>query len=144
MAPGRGMARPEPARCATLFVYGTLMRTSGLPLARKLVNQSIFLGLGWISARLYSLGSYPGAVRSKEPRDKVYGEAVRLLSPAMSLAWLDRYEGCLQGGLEPQAYERVILPVTLKSGGQLNAWVYVYNLPVSGARRLPDGRFMPG
>ncbi len=134
----------EPARPAALFVYGTLMRASGHPMAKRLVRQSLPLGPSWISARLYSLGAYPGAVYLEEARDKVYGEAVRLLSPAQTLGWIDRYEGCDHRGRELQAYERVILPVTLRSGGKLNAWVYLYRLAVSDARRLPEGRFICG
>ncbi len=125
----------------TLFVYGTLMRASGHPMAARLESQSLYLGPGSISARLYKLGSYPGAVQSDKARDIVRGDVVKLLRPASTLAWLDKYEGCDAGAPEPRAYERVIAPVILSAGERRNAWVYFYTLPVHRARHVPHGRF---
>ena len=125
-----------------LFVYGTLMRASGHPMAARLENQSLYLGPGRISARLYSIGSYPGAVASDKARDSVHGDVVKLLRPAAALAWLDQYEGCGSGAPEPQAYERVIAPVILSAGERLYAWVYFYTKPVHAARRIARGRFL--
>ena len=127
---------------ATLFVYGTLMRASGHPMAARLESQSFYLGPGRISARLYKLGSYPGAVPSDKARDSVQGDVVKLLRPASTLAWLDKYEGCGAGAPEPQAYQRVIAPVVLSAGESLNAWVYFYKMPVHRARHIPHGRFL--
>jgi gamma-glutamylcyclotransferase (GGCT)/AIG2-like uncharacterized protein YtfP len=130
------------ADIATLFVYGTLMRASGHPMAVRLGSQSLYLGSGRISARLYNLGSYPGAVPSDKIRDSVHGDMVKLLRPASTLAWLDKYEGCCADTAEPQAYERVIAPVVLRTGETRDAWVYFYNGPVHRARRVPHGRFL--
>jgi gamma-glutamylcyclotransferase (GGCT)/AIG2-like uncharacterized protein YtfP len=125
-----------------LFVYGTLMRACGHPMAARLNRQSLYLGPGTISARLYNLGHYPGAVSSDKPQDSVHGNVVKLLWPAATLAWLDRYEGCGAGAPEPQAYERVIAPVVLGAGERRDAWVYFYKMPVRAARRVPHGRFL--
>jgi gamma-glutamylcyclotransferase (GGCT)/AIG2-like uncharacterized protein YtfP len=125
-----------------LFVYGTLMHGSGHPMARRLRRQSEYLGAGWIGAKLYSLGWYPGAVPSSERGARVHGDAMRLRNPAATFAWLDAYEGCAPGQPEPRAYERVIVPVTLNSGDKLDAWVYFYKLPIRSAKHLPDGRFV--
>jgi len=122
------------ADIATLFVYGTLMRASGHPMAMRLGSQSLYLGPGRISARLYNLGSYPGAVPSDKAWDSVHGDVVKLLRPASTLAWLDKYEGCGAGAPEPQAYERVIAPVILRAGERRDAWVYFYKMPVHRAR----------
>lgn len=130
------------ADIATLFVYGTLMRASGHPMAMRLESQSLYLGSGRIAARLYNLGSYPGAVPSDKTRDSVHGDMVKLLRPASTLAWLDKYEGCCADTAEPQAYERVIAPVVLRTGETRDAWVYFYKKPVHRARRVPHGRFL--
>lgn len=130
------------ADIATLFVYGTLMRASGHPMAMRLESQSLYLGAGCIAARLYNLGSYPGAVPSDKTRDSVHGDMVKLLRPASTLAWLDKYEGCCADTAEPQAYERVIAPVVLRTGETRDAWVYFYKKPVHRARRVPHGRFL--
>jgi gamma-glutamylcyclotransferase (GGCT)/AIG2-like uncharacterized protein YtfP len=127
---------------ATLFVYGTLMPASGHPMAARLKAQSRYLGPGRIAAKLYNLGSYPGAVPSDEARDSVHGDVVKLLRPAATLAWLDEYEGCGAGAPEPHAYQRVIAPVVLSTGESLNAWVYFYKMPVHRARQVPYGRFL--
>jgi gamma-glutamylcyclotransferase (GGCT)/AIG2-like uncharacterized protein YtfP len=127
---------------ATLFVYGTLMRAYRHPMAVRLSGQSRYLGPGCISAKLYNLGSYPGAVPSDKPQDSVHGDVVELLRPASTLAWLDTYEGCGAGAPEPRAYERVIAPVIFDTGERRDAWVYFYKMPVGDARRLPHGRFL--
>ena len=130
------------AGSSILFVYGTLMHASGHAMALRLRHQSIYLGPGRIFARLFNLGSYPGAVPSDKARDSVHGDVVKLLQPASTLAWLDRYEGCGAGAPEPQAYERVIAPVVLSNGERRNAWVYFYKKPVGRARCIPQGRFL--
>lgn len=125
-----------------LFVYGSLVRCSGHPYAKRLQIQSLYLGPGRISARLYNLGSYPGAVPSDNARDSVHGDVVKLLRPAATLAWLDEYEGCGADAPEPHAYQRVIAPVVLSTGESLNVWVYFYKMPVHRARQVPHGRFL--
>lgn len=125
-----------------LFVYGTLMRTSGHPMALRLASQSILIGAGCISARLYQIGSYPGAVASDKAQDSVHGDVVKLLRPVFTLAWLDRYEGCGERAPELGAYERVIAPVRFATGGASHGWVYFYRLPVHRARRIPNGRYL--
>lgn len=126
----------------SLFVYGTLMRASGHPMAVRLQGQSLYLGQAFLSARLYTISSYPGAVLSDKAGDRVHGDVVKLLRPAFTLAWLDDYEGCGVGAPEPQSYQRAIAPVVLSTGGRCNAWVYIYKMPVRQARRLPHGRFV--
>ena len=127
---------------AALFVYGTLMRASGHPMAVRLQSQSLYLGPGCICAKLYKLGSYPGAVPSDKARDSVHGDVVKLLRPAATFAWLDKYEGCGAGAPEPHAYARVIAPVVLRTGERRDAWVYFYDMPVHRAWRVPHGRFL--
>ena len=132
----------DEASITTLFVYGTLMRASGHPMAVRLNQQSLYLGPGRIRARLYRLGGYPGAVPSDKAQDSVHGDVIKLLRPAFTLAWLDAYEGCGPAAPEPWAYERVITPVVLSAGENLNAWVYFYQKPVRHDRRIPHGRFL--
>jgi gamma-glutamylcyclotransferase (GGCT)/AIG2-like uncharacterized protein YtfP len=137
------MPNPTSSPVATLFVYGTLMRMTGQPMARKLHGQSGYLGPAWIRGKLYSLGRYPGLVLSEVGPDRVHGEVVRLANPARCFDWIDAYEGCSRADPEPHEYERLIVPVTLQSGARLDAWVYVYKKPVSRARQIPDGLFYP-
>jgi gamma-glutamylcyclotransferase (GGCT)/AIG2-like uncharacterized protein YtfP len=110
-------------------------------MAKRLESQSRHVGAGWIGGRLYSLGHYPGVVLADAPLDRAHGELVRLINPARVLTWLDDYEGCGPAQPEPHEYERVVVPVTLRSGAVLEAWVYAYKGPVSRARQIPGGRF---
>jgi gamma-glutamylcyclotransferase (GGCT)/AIG2-like uncharacterized protein YtfP len=125
-----------------LFVYGTLLQQSSHPMAARLKRQSQYLGPGMIAAKLYDLGSYPGAVPSDKRQDRVRGDVVKLLSPAATLPWLDKYEGCGIDCPEPHDYERVIAPVALVTGERVDAWVYFYVMPVHRARHIPHGRYL--
>ncbi len=135
------MSERQAGHTEALFVYGTLMPASGRHMARRLASESRYIGPGSIAGKLYHLGSYPGAVLSQRPRDIIHGDVIKLLRPRWSLAWLDDYEGCGRDQPEPHAYRRVIVPVQLRSGASLDAWVYVYNGPVRSARHIPNGRF---
>lgn len=111
-------------------------------MAHRLRSQSVLIGPATIQAKLFHLGSYPGAVLSRWPADIVHGNLVRLTAPERSLAWLDKYEGCSDAQPRPHAYNRVIMTVRLISGEQRCAWGYLYNLPVRFARLLPRGCFL--
>lgn len=126
----------------TLFVYGTLMRASRAPYAKRLTMESRFIGRGTVDGMLYSLGRYPGLVEDQTGKYQVHGEAVELKN-ARSLAWLDHYEGCGPGWPHPQEYERRILTVRLREGGELPCWGYVFKAKVTPFRWIPGGRFMP-
>jgi gamma-glutamylcyclotransferase (GGCT)/AIG2-like uncharacterized protein YtfP len=125
-----------------LFVYGTLMKGSGNPMAMRLHAESAYMGLARTSGRLYRLGYYPGLVRAERKAECVFGEVVKLRNPSRSLHWLDAYEGCGPDDPEPRMYERVMVPVTLRSGEIFTAWTYLYTGHAGRARRLPGGRFV--
>ena len=75
-----------------LFVYGTLMWGFGRDLQHSV--RARFLGPGTIRARLYDLGSYPGAkLADKSSENFVKGELYRLRDPEAAIMTLDKYEG---------------------------------------------------
>lgn len=126
-----------------IFVYGTLMRKIPRGMGH-LLAPSEFLGDGWIQARLFSLGHYPGAVLSNNPSERVLGELHRLLDPEPTLARMDEYEGCEDRRPESSEYRRVRLSVTLlsKEGQVHEAWVYIYNHDTQGLRPIPNGDYL--
>lgn len=123
-----------------LFVYGTLMRGYDHPMARLLSDNADYLGAATMPGRLYQVRHYPGLIEATAPSDRVAGDVFRLHRPAELLAQLDDYEGCGEGCEQPAPYRREIRRVTLATG-DLEAYVYIYNLDVASLRHIPSGRF---
>lgn len=132
----------HPHGILTLFVYGTLMRTSRHPFARRLSMESRFIGPATVAGKLYSLERYPGLVEGAAQNGEVHGEVVKLKN-ARSFMWLDDYEGCGPNWPHPQDYERKVLPVRLLDGREMPCWTYVYKGETARFRWIPDGRFIP-
>jgi gamma-glutamylcyclotransferase (GGCT)/AIG2-like uncharacterized protein YtfP len=126
-----------------LFVYGTLMRSSYHPMARRLEAQSRYLGKGSVAGNIFSLGHFPGMVCSESPQDRVFGEALQLRTPVRSLMWLDEYERCGPRHPEPRDYDRKRVSIRMNSGAEIVGWVYIYKQRVARARLIPGGRFRP-
>ena len=105
---------------AFLFVYGTLCFDCtgrlGQQERTRLARESSVIGERSVRGRMVDLGGYPGLV---DGPGRVEGLVVRLTRPAVSLAWLDTYEGI--GGAHAE-YERVTvltlgaLPISGKIG----------------------------
>jgi len=111
-----------------LFAYGTLRDA----LQRDMIlrgAQSREVGPATAPGALYDLGNYPGLVDGG-PGDRVPGVLVELADEA-ALTRLDEYED-VDAGL----FVRRRASVRPDAGGDVEAWVYVYNRPVAGRRRI--------
>ena len=125
-----------------VFFYGTLMsgfqRPGRAPLDRVLVA----VGRGWINAALFDLGIYPAAIPASD--STVRGEVHRMTDPDAVLSELD--EGFRASEPETSLYRRVETPVTFDDGHDdghvASAWVYFYNAPLGGARRIESGDYL--
>lgn len=109
-----------------LFAYGTLRDAR----QRALVlngTPSRALGTGTVAGALYDLGGYPGLLPGSDP---VPGTIIELGDPT-ALARLDAYEGVAQG-----LYVRERAAARRDGGGVVETWVYRYNCPVIGRRRI--------
>jgi gamma-glutamylcyclotransferase (GGCT)/AIG2-like uncharacterized protein YtfP len=126
---------------ALLFVYGTLLSTAGHPMGTRLRREATPVGPGTVRGRLYSLGRYPGLVEADGAGSLVHGELYALKTPAVTLKWLDAYEGIVPGRAEESPYERVVRPVRPISGQTVNAWVYLYRKSVKLHPEIEDGRW---
>ena len=125
-----------------IFVYGTLLSGARHPKGARLGREARLIGEAIIQGcRLYSLGRYPGLVEAADAPGLVHGEVYALNNPAVSLKWLDAYEGIVPGRHDENQYERVKRTVRLVEGGELEAWVYLYLKGVAGLRPIPDGRW---
>jgi len=108
---------------------------------RLLARHSNLIGEATYQGRLYRIGHYPGAVPSNDPMNMVRGEVYRLRHPSVVLARLDRYEECGPGFRQPAEFVRHSAEIRLRTGRTVSAWIYIYNRPVRGLKRLPDGDF---
>jgi len=110
-----------------LFVYGTLRSQAMQPMGSFLRGNAELLGMGFMLGLLFEIDGYPGAVESRSPEHRVFGEIYKLKEPEWLLSRLDEYEECAPAFPLPHEYIRKILPVTLLVGGQVDAWIYVFN-----------------
>jgi gamma-glutamylcyclotransferase (GGCT)/AIG2-like uncharacterized protein YtfP len=125
-----------------IFVYGTLMRGFDHPMSKLLASGADFLGDASCRGRLYMIAHYPGLLHSAAEDDIVHGDLFRMRDPDKLLAVLDDYESIGPEHEQPTLYLREMLPVTLEDGSLVQAWTYIYNLPVSETKRIRSGRFL--
>ena len=125
-----------------VFFYGTLMtgfqRRGRVRIDAKMTP----VGHGLIRAVLFDLGIYPAAIPASD--STVRGEVHRMTDPDAVLSELD--EGFRASEPETSLYRRVETPVTFDDGHDdghvASAWVYFYNAPLGGARRIESGDYL--
>ena len=123
-----------------LFVYGTLMNQETEP-ALSLMKGCSFSSKGKFPGKLYDLGEYPGAVLSKAGEVcVVFGDVVVMHSPAETLKVLDEYEGFGYDQEQPNLFIRELVKIETVAG-EIECWVYLYNLPIEGVRQIKSGRY---
>lgn len=124
-------------KCNRIFVYGTLMSGFDNPMSRRLRNESLLLGTGFIFGFLYDLNGYPGAVIDPDGR-KVHGELYELFNMERSFSWLDEYE---EGGPDDNPKYQYCRHQTMVffQDNKINAWVYEYIQSTENLRRIESG-----
>lgn len=117
-----------------LFVYGTLKKGFG---ANDLLQPATLVAedVPIRGFSMYSNGSFPMVVKSRNPKDTVYGEIWEIHEN--TLRRLDSYEG------HPHLFVRDYLPSDqIEFSSDLGVWMYYYNrLPPGG--HVESGRFEP-
>jgi gamma-glutamylcyclotransferase (GGCT)/AIG2-like uncharacterized protein YtfP len=124
-----------------LFVYGTLKKEFNNKTSRYLVKNSEYIGKATYQGKLYMVDYYPGAIRSSNPGDIVYGELFKLKNPDIVLSALDEYEECSDKFLDPKLFLRIKDNVKTAKGEYITSWIYLYNLPVKELRQIETGNF---
>ena len=115
-----------------LFVYGTLKSTFSNRYARQLRHEAKLMGLARMPGRMYRVRWYPGMRPPRNSVDFVTGELYRLRQPARTLAVLDEWE---------ENYRRELCRARLDSGRTIQAWVYMYRIPLADSRRVASGEW---
>jgi gamma-glutamylcyclotransferase (GGCT)/AIG2-like uncharacterized protein YtfP len=122
-----------------LFVYGTLLQP-GNPLAESLKRTCTYLSPGKIKGLLYDIGEYPGVIINNHAAAYVHGSIYQLNHPPENLKVFDNYEGFGPGQEQPNLYIRTL--ASIETGqGFIDAWIYLYNLPVDGLSLIQSGNY---
>ena len=124
-----------------LFVYGTLKQDIEHPMRDLLARFAEFVGTAAFQGKLYRVNEYPGAIRSDDLQDVVYGEIYALKEPAAVLSTLDEYEDYEPGSPETSLYRREMTDITGADGRSMRAWIYLYNKSVEGLEAIPSGTY---
>jgi len=119
----------------TLFVYGGLLK--GMTLS-PFIESARYLGPGYIKAKIYFLGQFPGIVQGN---DVVFGELYELKLD--DLPGLDKIEDYHPENLEKSSYIRKKTEVNiLPFGDKLIAEAYFYNRPIEDEHiYIPHGDY---
>ena len=122
-----------------LFVYGTLLQSSN-PFGSYLQNNSVWLCTGKFRGHLYDIGEYPGAVVNVYAETHVWGNLFTLTNSEHAFKILDEYEGFGSEFPEPNEFIRQVIEVETETD-TVQCWTYLYNLPVTGLRRIESGNY---
>jgi gamma-glutamylcyclotransferase (GGCT)/AIG2-like uncharacterized protein YtfP len=136
---GHGLS-PDAIPSPYFFAYGTLMRDFDGQW-QKNVGANL-IGIGWITARLYYVGDYPGA-KLADPGSgySVKGELYKVRDLDRALKILDKYEEFLPSAPAKSLFVRDLVPVKMERGRTRSAWVYLYNRTVDESRLIPSGDY---
>ena len=130
------------------FFYGTLQSEELSAVARQILPRLRCVEEGSANGHLFAIQlphlTYPALLLDRTSRARVHGICYQI-GPDFSGAdfdLLDAYEEYFPEDLAKSEYLRQAHPVTLKSGIQLSAWVYVYNFPLPETTEpIPSGGF---
>lgn len=141
----RALEMSSPASPGYIFVYGTLLPGLAPPVIAEVVDRLRVVSCASVKGRLYHFGAYPGCILGHGGCDTVVqGRLLELPEDREAvLAKLDWYEGYAAHDERGSLFLRAVCDVDLPDGGQVRAWVYVYNRDVSGARLIEGGRYHP-
>ena len=107
------------------------------PVRFETQNDIDWVGETFIRGKLFDIGRYPGAVKDiLGTRSRIKGEVLLVRSPKKVFRILDEYEGFDSNLINKSEYRREKEPLQLANGKEIWSWVYWYNLPVLGKRRI--------
>ena len=125
-----------------IFVYGTLRKETATPMHQLLARYCEYVSDALLQGKLYEVDGYPGAIESDDPNDLIQGELYRIISTENLLPQLDEYEECTEQFPQPHEYVRKKLLFSLSGSEKVCAWVYVYNLDVTGLVQIKNGDYL--
>lgn len=105
---------------------------------KKMLQFCSFTSYARMQGDLYQIQNYPGAVPTHDDH-WLHGELYTIEKPGSLFDLLDDYEECSSAFSQPHEFVRKQVSVQMDTGECLKAWAYLYNLPVSGCKRIQSG-----
>jgi gamma-glutamylcyclotransferase (GGCT)/AIG2-like uncharacterized protein YtfP len=126
-----------------LFVYGTLRSDVGHRAHHFITRYFSLTGKAKVRGKLYDAVEFPAGLPD-DNENFITGELYELNNadeflPAMHM--LDEYECSYDRPGEPTLFKRELVKV-LYNDTEVTAWVYWYNLPVTGLKLVSSGDFL--
>ena len=131
----------EPESPEYLFVYGTLLNQSNLPIASFLGQNSKIVSEGSFPGLLYEIGTYPGAVYIPGSKQKVHGLILQISNPTDIFKRLDTYEETGPEFEQPNEFIRKLIPVQGINAKKYHCWVYLYNHSIDKKILISSGKY---
>ncbi|MDE3247203.1 MAG: gamma-glutamylcyclotransferase [Bacteroidota bacterium] len=128
------------AHVQQLFVYGSLRSGFNHPAYAYISNHFELLGPAKVKGHLYDLGEYPAALPAEDDK-YIIGELYQLKEEqefSWAIGQIDDYEGVYPEPGEPALYRRDLATI-YHAGGDTRAWIYWYNLPITGKPLIASG-----
>ncbi|PWI33200.1 gamma-glutamylcyclotransferase [Vibrio albus] len=125
-----------------IFVYGTLRKETATPMHCVLARYCDYFSNGTMQGKLYEVDGYPGAIESNQSGDRVHGEVYRIINREMVFIQLDEYEECSDTFPQPHEYIRKKGLISLPDGGNILAWVYIFNHDLSTLTEIKSGDYL--
>ncbi|MCI0381140.1 MAG: gamma-glutamylcyclotransferase [Gemmataceae bacterium] len=124
-----------------LFLYGTLLPEHVSPDLKSVVQRLRRLGSATIAGRLFDLGEYPALVLDTSAETRVTGEVFELPDDPGVLQSLDAYEEFDPNDPDGSLFLRKRMPIELRDGRRILAWVYIYNRDPSHSPLVSGGNY---
>lgn len=124
-----------------LFAYGTLIDGNTPREIAATLKQLKPVGKGYIFARLYDLGEYPGAVLDDSKHHKVFGKIFELSADRRLLERLDDYEAFDPKRPAGSLFVRKRTAINRTNQPPLTGWVYEYNREVNSSSVIKSGHY---
>ena len=124
-----------------LFVYGTLRRGGGHEL-EKMFDDVRFVQEAEFFGEMFLVDYFPGVIDPVSAGTDIAGEIYEFRPDGKSLRKLDEFEDYRPFDPDAGVYVRARRNVRVKSGEIAEVWIYIYNQPVAGFRKIESGDFV--
>ena len=127
-----------------IFVYGTLKPGFINKYSDILANNSVVLGNGTISGKLYLIKyhdneEFPAAV--KDGSNLIHGVVLKITDLNI-ISIIDEYESYYPKNEKDSLFLRKPEEIQLYDGNSINAWVYWYNKIIINEELIKDGNYI--